>query len=199
MYLPLTFLCCLIAPAAIIAKNDEYLSNRHRRTVRRLANKLHSNSKSNNDGSNIYSFTGVEPGTYQGGSPDVIEEQQNGLLDMVQQKYPSARVLARLHKILNIVYIEFPDSINDDDDDDDEDGISTLFDTVTTFGAEIHPHTTFELLQSTSTDDDFLKDTLSHVQISNPGVRQDYCTTGKGIKVAVLDTGIDYTSQIAPF
>jgi hypothetical protein len=122
-----------------------------------------------------------------------VQSQHSYILTEIQRRYPSAKLIASASKLVNVLYVEIPDlqdydekpwtlarsskvKAKESDDDMKSDTIEGII--------SIHPHAYLDLDLNT---------TIPAMYENTNLATSPYCTTGKGVKVAVLDTGVDYT------
>ena len=117
-----------------------------------------------------------------------LQEEQDDAIDYVRSLYDliggsgsSVRVVQRIQKISNIVYLEVPSS--DGEEQDITNSIESTLKLQLSGVKRVLPHRTHYVS---------LDESVPYVGGGNEA-EQKYCRTGKGVTVGVLDTGIDYT------
>lgn len=112
---------------------------------------------------------------------DAIQQQQQRIISQVMHKYPGAQLVAKADKLVNFVFLDLGSDMlmyNNSSDFIGVDGVTS-----------VTKHQTYSIYQG----DVSLAATAEYVQAKK--ATQLYCTTGKGVKVAILDSGIDYTHE----
>ena len=100
-----------------------------------------------------------------------VMDEQNQVIQEIQSRQSGAKVVAQTHKLVNAIFVALPN-----DSVPDLGGIAGV--------KHVLAHTVYDLGVESVVD-----------YIGVPEARAKYCATGKGVKVAVLDTGIDYTHE----
>jgi len=106
-----------------------------------------------------------------------VLEEQDRVIQEIQSKYPDAKVVARTHKLINALFVELPLTASQ----------HRLYQKLLLkiVGVEkIMPHANYKPQ---------LQDSVEYIGATY--VQEKYCATGRGVTVAVLDTGVDYTHE----
>lgn len=98
------------------------------------------------------------------------QSQQDELIEHLQEEYPSIRIVGQVYRILNAINVELPFDVE--------------------ISPTAHSHIEYVALQQEYVMTDNLMDTVETV---GGAFAQRFCLTGQGVKVGVIDTGIDYT------
>ena len=100
-----------------------------------------------------------------------LEEEQTFLIQELQSRFPGTSVLAQLSKLANLIFLVVPLSYHDQ---------------VAIFTATLNATAKPSEVYFPQVDE-----SIDYLEVFQ--ARERYCVTGKGVKVAILDTGIDYT------
>jgi hypothetical protein len=103
-----------------------------------------------------------------------LQDEQDFIIDSILEQYPEAVLIASSRKITNALFMYLPLT----EDDQVVDRFVTSLPGVLRLnpGEDFHPQ---------------VSEVLEHIGAND--ARETYCVTGKGVRVAVLDSGIDYT------
>lgn len=131
-----------------------------------------------------------------------VQKQHDYILYEMQRRYPSAKQIASVTKLVNVLYIEISDledyndkpwslatnsgadDFNSDSSDEDRSNHDDHYADRIKGITSIHPHVSFDLN---------LNVTIPAMFETTDITATPYCATGSGVRVAVLDTGVDYT------
>jgi subtilisin family serine protease len=109
---------------------------------------------------------------------DLLAEQESIIVNILE-RFPSARVVSQTQRLANAIFLLFPVDTIGNDADNEDDWIATLPGV-----AAVHePH---------DYQPDFAE-TVAYLEGASSPLRETLCVTGAGVRVAVLDSGIDYT------
>lgn len=112
---------------------------------------------------------------------EAIQQQQQRIISQVMHKYPGAQLVAKADKLVNVVFVDLGSDMLMYNHSSDLSGIDGI--------TSVSKHQTYSIQQV----DYSLAATAEYAQAKK--ANQLYCTSGKGVKVAILDTGIDYTHE----
>jgi hypothetical protein len=105
---------------------------------------------------------------------EALQDEQGSIIDSILDKFPKASLVASSRKITNALFMYLP--LTEDDTAVDE--------FVTSLPGVL----------GISPGEDFRPNVAEVVEyIGANDAQETYCVTGKGVRVAVLDSGIDYT------
>jgi hypothetical protein len=105
---------------------------------------------------------------------EALQDEQDSIIDSILDQYPEAVLIASSRKISNALFMYLPLT----EDDLVVDRFVTSLPGVLRLnpGEDFHPH---------------VAEVIEHIGAND--ARETFCVTGKGVRVAVLDSGIDYT------
>lgn len=109
---------------------------------------------------------------------DLLAEQES-IISNILERFPSARVVSQTQRLANAIFLLFPVDTIGNDADNEDDWIATLPGVAAVHG----PH---------DYQPDFAE-TVAYLEGASSPLRETLCVTGAGVRVAVLDSGIDYT------
>jgi subtilisin family serine protease len=101
-----------------------------------------------------------------------IKKQQDDIISEIQALHPNARVVAQVQKLTNVVFMDLGD-ITASNKIKKISGIT-----------RIQNHQMYRTLLNATVE--YIQGNVAH---------EKYCATGKGIRIAILDDGIDYTHE----
>jgi Subtilase family len=139
---------------------------------------------------------------------DALVLEQEAVIAAIQTRYPTATVQETTHKLLNTLFVNLPFNENDNEDAVVDRFISNLPGVVKVYPSE-------DWGQLDIYNDTYTNTSLSQVTtaVNGSGSSSDgnyskplrdigvdvaattFCATGKGVRVAVLDGGVDYTHK----
>jgi hypothetical protein len=102
-----------------------------------------------------------------------IQAQQDRVMLAIQSLHPTATLVSSSQRLVNAIYVQLPDV-----KDDDTDASILKIDGV----VRVTPHGNLEMEIFPAVE-----------YIGGFRAREQFCATGRDVKVAVLDSGIDYT------
>ena len=111
-----------------------------------------------------------------------LKVQQAEIVSDIQARHPNASVVVQVQKLANVVYMDLGDATVADGNNSHNKVLQKLHNIKgikSTYSHQIFNHT--------------LGATVEYIQGNQ--AHKKYCTTGKGVKVAVIDSGIDYTHE----
>ena len=111
-----------------------------------------------------------------------LKVQQAEIVSDIQARHPNASVVAQVQKLANVVYMDLGDATVADGNNSHNKVFPKLHNIKGI--KRIHSHQIFNHT---------LGATVEYIQGNQ--AHKKYCTTGKGVKVAVIDSGIDYTHE----
>ena len=112
-----------------------------------------------------------------------LKIQQAEIVADIQARHPNASVVAQVQKLANIVYVDLGDATVAVNDSNNNHKILPKLYNIKGIKS-IHSH---QIYNHT------LGATVEYIQGNK--AHEKYCTTGRGVKVAVIDSGIDYTHE----
>lgn len=100
---------------------------------------------------------------------DTVEQEQDDLILQLQQLFPSMTLVAQVQHVLNSIFVELP------------------------FDAEIPAH--LSGVENIALEEHYQIAQVEKSVLETIGSKfaNSYCLTGQGVKVGILDTGVDYT------
>ena len=104
-----------------------------------------------------------------------VMTQQNDIVSKLQALHPAARLVAQVQKLANVVFVD----------------LGTTTSTRTSY--KIKNIAGIKRIQKHQTYTTLLNRTVEYIQGNQ--AHETFCTTGKGVKIAILDDGIDYTHE----
>lgn len=135
------------------------------------------NNKRTSDISNMQRVTiqcTVEPLFFCPDCRSALEQEQEDVWKLIQETHPQARLLAKSQKIMNALYVMLPTAADASQ--------------LTKMISGVRGHVAAQDYHYQSLD-------AARSQVGAT-YSEKYCATGKGIRIAVLDSGIDYTHKL---
>lgn len=163
---------------------DESRQQQRRLEKQRIRTKLqqhaHALSRESEDtpheSTSMITIIGTEPAAFVSQNKTTVKSvkyQQELIFQQVKRRFPDAQKVASVTKLVNAIFIDIPD-LQD----------LEYYDLLDIPGIQsVRPHLTYEVN---------LNSTVQTIQ-GNVAHQPPYCTTGRGVRVAILDTGVDYT------
>ena len=117
---------------------------------------------------------------------ETLVDEQRLIIETFQALYPKMKVVGQTTRIFNGIYIE----LEDDDGDDDDSRPFLTQGILSDYIERIVPQRHYTIDSSAALLEENAERIGSTILNKEP-----YCYTGEGMKVGILDTGIDYTHQ----
>jgi len=131
---------------------------------------------------------------------DELQKEQDAVILEIQKRYPTTSILKQTNRLLNAIFVNVPVS------DDDDLLVVNQFLLSLSGVLNIYPSEDVDLVQNEDDNnnnnnendggipqiEDYSQPLLS---IGVDRAHKEYCALGKGVKVAVLDSGVDYTHK----
>ena len=114
---------------------------------------------------------------------DALQAEEKRVWEKIVEAYPEAVLVARNKKLVNMYFVELPHATSQE------------IEKALTFFASLEEvaHTSLSkplpLAQSATTE-------AVATSVGAVDVRNDYCASGLGVRVALIDSGIDYTHEV---
>lgn len=164
-----------LAPnAEVLRRYEQRKRRRRRRMTGELNNVLDQERPDDNTVRRVTIRCSVEPLFRCASCAQALQDEQTSVLAAIMEQYSQAKLVSSSHKIANVLFVYLPLT---EDDHAVEAFVNSLPGVLDIVPGEDYSRTVSDVVE----------------YIGANTARETFCVTGRGVRVAVLDSGIDYT------